>query len=74
MSLPLYFATTVGTIPSELPYLSVLPERLERWRGRLPAGRLRVALVWKGNPQHENDINRSLPGLSHWRRCGPFRG
>jgi tetratricopeptide (TPR) repeat protein len=64
MSLPLHFATTVETIPAKLPYLSVLPERLEPWRGRLPADGLKVGLVWKGSVGHKNDVNRSLPGLS----------
>jgi hypothetical protein len=64
MSLPLHFATTVETIPSGLPYLSVLPERLDVWRDRLPTGGLKVGLVWKGSAGHKNDANRSLPSLS----------
>ena len=64
MSLPLHFATTVDTIPAKLPYLSVLPERLELWRARLPSGRLKVGLAWKGSAGHKNDVNRSLPSLS----------
>ena len=64
MSLPLHFATTVETIPAKLPYLSAPPERLNRWRSRLPMGGLKVGLVWKGNAVHKNDANRSLPGLS----------
>ncbi len=64
MSLPLHFATTVETIPAGLPYLDVPRETLERWRQRLPAGGLKVGLVWKGSALHSNDVNRSLPGLS----------
>lgn len=64
MSLPLHFATTVETIPAELPYLNILPERLGRWRGLLPASGLKVGLVWKGSAQHKNDANRSLPSLA----------
>jgi tetratricopeptide (TPR) repeat protein len=64
MSLPLHFATTVETIPAELPYLDASPERLNRWRDRLPPSGLKVGLVWKGNAEHKNDANRSLPGLS----------
>jgi tetratricopeptide (TPR) repeat protein len=63
MSLPLHFATTVETIPSALPYLSAPPERLDKWRGRLPASELKVGLVWKGSASHKNDANRSLHGL-----------
>ena len=64
MSLPMYFDTTVETIPAKLPYLYVLPERQNLWSSRLPASGLKVGLVWKGSPEHKNDTNRSLPGLS----------
>ena len=64
MSLPLHFATTIETIPNALPYLSAPPERLSKWRDRFPTGGLKVGLVWKGSPAHNNDTHRSLPGLS----------
>jgi tetratricopeptide (TPR) repeat protein len=64
MSLPLHFATTVETIPVVPPYLSAPSERLNRWHNRLPAGGLKVGLVWKGSALHDNDVNRSLPSLS----------
>jgi len=64
MSLPLLFATTVETIPASLPYLSVLPERLDKWRWQLPTDRLKVGLVWKGSATNKNGANRSLPSLS----------
>ncbi|MEJ1959082.1 MAG: glycosyltransferase family 9 protein [Nitrosomonadales bacterium] len=64
LSLPLYFGTTVDNIPATLPYLHALPERVERWHERLSQKGFRVGLVWKGNPGHKNDANRSLPGLA----------
>ena len=64
MSLPLHFATTVETIPAKLPYLSAPPEKLNQWRNRFPIKELKVGLVWKGNAEHKNDANRSLPGLA----------
>ncbi|MBF0293908.1 MAG: tetratricopeptide repeat protein [Magnetococcales bacterium] len=65
LSIPLHVGTTLTSIPARLPYLSAAPERLERWRARLPAtGGLRVGLLWQGSPQHPNDANRSLPGLA----------
>jgi tetratricopeptide (TPR) repeat protein len=63
LSLPLQLEITLETLPSRLPYVQALPERLEHWRQRLPATGLTVGLVWKGNPQHQNDANRSLPSL-----------
>lgn len=62
LSLPLYFSTTVDTIPARLPYLNAPPERLNRWRNRLPTEGLKVGLVWKGNAAP--NPHRSLPGLS----------
>ena len=65
LSLPLHYATTAETIPvAPMPYLHTLPERVTRWRERLPSTGLRVGLVWKGSPMHKNDHNRSLPGLA----------
>lgn len=59
--LPLAFGTRLDTIPPGAAYLPALPEsRLRAWEDRLgPRSRLRVGLVWSGNPAHSNDHNRS---------------
>jgi tetratricopeptide (TPR) repeat protein len=59
--LPLAFKTRLETIPAALSYLPPLPEAsLSAWQDRLGAhDRLRVGLVWSGNPLHNNDRNRS---------------
>jgi tetratricopeptide (TPR) repeat protein len=61
-SLPLAFATRLETIPSATSYLPAPPEAmLQQWKRRLgPRDRLRVGLVWSGNPAHGNDRNRSM--------------
>jgi ADP-heptose:LPS heptosyltransferase len=63
-SLPLAFATRLDTIPSPRSYLPAPPEvRVRAWQDRLehgPRNRLRVGLVWSGNPKHKNDRNRSI--------------
>lgn len=64
MSIPLYYGLTLANIPAALPYLHALPERVEKWRGRLPVGHPRVGLVWKGFGGHENDAYRSLDSLA----------
>jgi hypothetical protein len=64
MSLPFLLGLRRDTIPARVPYLSV-PERVPR-RVALDealdgAGRrLKVGLVWAGNPNHEEDARRSL--------------
>ena len=62
-SLPLAFATTLDTIPDGANYLpSPSADRVQAWARRLGAhDRLRVGLVWSGNPRHMNDRKRSIP-------------
>jgi len=61
-SLPLAFKTRLETIPSAASYLPAPADALvQPWRARLgPHDRLRVGLVWSGNPAHGNDRNRSM--------------
>lgn len=64
LSAPHHLGTRLDTVPARLPYLHADPARRAHWASRLPAaGALRVGLVWKGNPQFENDSDRSLPHL-----------
>ncbi|MFC4160924.1 tetratricopeptide repeat protein [Chitinimonas lacunae] len=60
LSLGRIFANDLSTIPSS-PYLDVPPDLLQKWADRLRADetRLKVGLVWSGNPHHINDYNRS---------------
>jgi len=62
-SLPLAFGTRLDSIPSGISYLpQPRAARVQAWEDRLgPHDRLRVGLVWSGNPNHGNDRNRSLP-------------
>ena len=61
-SLPLVFATRLDSIPSAVSYLpSPQDARVQVWQQRLGShDRLRVGLVWSGNPNHKNDLNRSM--------------
>jgi hypothetical protein len=60
-NLPSAFGTRIDTIPSALSYLPQPAEgRVQIWEDRLGRhDRLRVGLVWSGNPQHRNDHHRS---------------
>jgi hypothetical protein len=62
MSLPLLFRTTLETIPAPASYLPTpAGDRRQVWEDRLgDHDRLRVGLVWSGNPKHKNDHNRSI--------------
>jgi hypothetical protein len=62
MSLPLALHTELATIPADIPYLTVPQERLARWRRRLgPRRRMRIGIVWSGNPDYGDDYKRSIP-------------
>lgn len=63
LSIPCYCNTRLDNIPAQIPYLRAPEERIAKWAARLPQGKLRVGLVWKGNPHFENDADRSLPSL-----------
>ncbi|NOX37510.1 MAG: tetratricopeptide repeat protein [Calditrichaeota bacterium] len=61
LSLPRVFQTTVDTIPNHVPYLSIPAEALENMRKHMSPGndRLKVGIVWRGNPRHLRDSERS---------------
>ena len=63
MAMPHWFGTRTDRVPAAIPYLSADPALAAHWRAQLPAAPLRVGLAWKGNPQFENDADRSLPSL-----------
>lgn len=62
-SLAAAFGATLETIPAA-PYLSPDHDLVETWRARFDRegdSRLKVGLVWQGNPEHPGDYGRSLP-------------
>ena len=61
-ALPFAFETRLETIPSEVPYLPAPPEALRQvWEQRLgPHDKMRIGLVWSGNPAHGDDRQRSM--------------
>ena len=66
LSVPALVGTRVETLPEVvLPYLSAPSDRLAAWRARIrpEPTTLAVGLVWRGNPLHHNDAERSLPSL-----------
>ncbi|MCC6717965.1 MAG: tetratricopeptide repeat protein [Acetobacteraceae bacterium] len=66
-SLPALFATTLASIPAEVPYVAADPAAVARWRARLAGLRgMRVGVAWAGEPRRgladrAMDARRSLP-------------
>jgi tetratricopeptide (TPR) repeat protein len=61
MSLPLAFKTTLQTIPAKVPYLTVSENVIEKWRTKLIGREIKVGIAWTGNPNHVQDLDRSIP-------------
>ena len=66
MSLPYLMDMKADDIPAAVPYLSVPRGTTPPLPARNGSNRLRVGLVWAGNPDHANDKNRSV-ALSAFR-------
>ena len=64
LSLPHILGTTLADIPADVPYISV-PDGAATPRLDPVSTKLRVGIVWQGNPKHKNDRNRSCP-LQHF--------
>ena len=60
LSLPGIFQTTLATIPNQAPYLKV-PDTVQVQLPATPPGRLRIGIVWAGNPSMQIDLDRSMP-------------
>ncbi|MGJ7914844.1 tetratricopeptide repeat protein [Massilia sp. LXY-6] len=61
LSLPLAFGTGLDSIPAFPRYLAADPDKSAQWARRLgQKSKLRVGIVWSGNPVHLNDHNRSI--------------
>jgi tetratricopeptide (TPR) repeat protein len=61
LSLPRLLGTTVETVPAAVPYLHPDPGLAAGWANRLaPYSGFRVGVVWRGNPLHHRDRQRSM--------------
>ncbi|MBL0374841.1 tetratricopeptide repeat protein [Rhizobium sp. KVB221] len=60
MSLPHVFKTTVDSLPPPARF-AIDPDRIDFWETEFPHDRLRVGLIWQGNPKARADQGRSPP-------------
>ncbi|WP_322046367.1 tetratricopeptide repeat protein [Paraburkholderia sp. J67] len=73
-SIPLNLRERPWSGSSGLPYLNVSAGAGLKWEHRIPKGRLRVGVVWRGNPANPNDYFRSLPALNVLERLWEIPG
>jgi Flp pilus assembly protein TadD len=63
MSIPAKFTSAAARIPSGIPYLQAASDISAKWRKKISKAannRLKVGIVWAGNPEHSDDHNRSI--------------
>lgn len=59
MDVPGRLNVTLDSIPSVIPYLFADLHKRLQWRQHIRANRLKVGIVWSGNPIHKKDKQRS---------------
>jgi tetratricopeptide (TPR) repeat protein len=62
LRLPLVFNTTLDSIPAKIPYITVDDATIQKWKSKFHYNdtKLKVGLVWSGNPKLKGDSNRSM--------------
>ncbi len=61
LSVPRLLATTLESVPAEVPYIQPVPELVQAWSKKLPAAPLRIGIAWQGSPTYAGDAARSIP-------------
>lgn len=63
LSLPLLLETTLETIPADIPYISVDPMVLQKWKEKIHHDNsyFKAGLVWSGNPKNTKLWYKSFP-------------
>ncbi|OOF46469.1 hypothetical protein BKK51_02285 [Rodentibacter trehalosifermentans] len=61
-----YLSTPFPHLPKRLPYFFATPDMQKNTAHLFPeTGNLKVGIVWRGDPTHENDAYRSIHHLSY---------
>jgi Flp pilus assembly protein TadD len=62
LSVPLWYRTTLETIPAKVPYMTADARLVESFAAKYFRNdpNLKVGLVWAGRPTHANDHHRSI--------------
>ncbi len=61
MSLPGIFGVELQDVGVKGAYISVSSEKAKKWALEMANLRQSIGIVWRGNPNHLNDKNRSIP-------------
>ncbi len=72
LSLP-RISIEAGSSPAGVPYLKASDDNVNRWKLIISGHRMKIGIVWAGNPAHGNDRNRSCR-LSDFARLSRLSG
>ncbi|MBF0561451.1 MAG: tetratricopeptide repeat protein [Alphaproteobacteria bacterium] len=61
LSLPHIFGTRLDTIPSGVPYLVAEPQRIAKWREKLPSDGFRIGIGWQDFADDAKEAGPSFP-------------
>lgn len=65
MSLPMIFKTTIETVPTNIPYLTVEQQRIDQWQHLFDTNFFNIGICWHGNIIHDEHkfmpLNYFLP-------------
>jgi len=73
MSLPRVFNTNLENIPNNVPYLKTDKELAEKFKKEINCDDFKVGVVWQGNPEQENNENRSTD-FEYFRKIKEISG
>jgi tetratricopeptide (TPR) repeat protein len=59
MDLPGIFGTNLNNIPNKVPYIKANQNLAEKFKQEFKKERFNVGIVWEGNPEQDNNKNRS---------------
>ncbi|MDR3627622.1 MAG: tetratricopeptide repeat protein [Ignavibacteriaceae bacterium] len=60
LSLPLYFNTSLKTIPAEVPYLKINQDKVKEWAGKIKKGQnFNIGIAWSGASANITGKDRS---------------
>ena len=70
LSLAEVFETELDSVPADVPYIAAPADRIEKWRKRLPGGKMACGSAWSGpETRHFPETACGRSDFHDWLRC-----